>query len=504
MPAQGTTARGVRPRPGVAGADAAGKPAGDWRATVSARLFVTDLVVLIWVVFGVQLARFGTYSLDAIVSDSRGDSPVSYWLVSVALIAAWMLALNVFETRAVRELGSGSIEYRLILDSAVRLFGLVAIVAFVFKFDVARSYILVAFPLGVAALLLSRWVWRQWLMAERHRGRFSSRVLLVGNAESAVFVATELARQTGSGYVVVGACLPEGSGIGDLPGAQIPIVGDLDEITEAMSRCRADTVMITSSGDLSPARLRELTWALEPGRQHLIVAPGLIDIGGPRLRTRPVAGLPLMHVEIPRYEGANRYAKRALDLFGATVLIIGLSPLLLGIAAVIKLSGPGPVIFRQERVGMNGEAFRMLKFRSMVVDAEARLPELLSGHRELGNRVLFKMKNDPRITRLGGVLRRFSLDELPQLFNVLAGQMSLVGPRPPLAKEVSEYEVHVHRRFMVKPGVTGLWQVSGRSNLSWDDSVRLDLYYVENWSMMGDLLILWRTAKAVIARDGAY
>jgi len=521
MPAQETKARGVRRRPAASAADSLatdslatdslGDQTVDWRATISGRLFVTDLFVLIWVVFGVQIARFGTYSLDTIVSDRRGESSVSYWVVSVALIAAWMLALNVFETRSVRELGAGSIEYRLILDSALRLFGLVAIAAFVFKFDVARSYILIAFPLGVAALLLSRWVWRQWLIAERQRGRFSSRVLLVGNAESALFVATELARQSGSGYVVVGACLPGGLDLpgsevpgSEVPGSEVPVVGDLDDISNAMSRCRADTVMITSSGDLSPGRLRELTWALEPGRQHLIVAPGLIDIGGPRLRTRPVAGLPLMHVEIPRYEGASRYAKRALDLVGTTVLIVGLSPLLLGIAAVIRLSGPGPVIFRQERVGMNGEPFRMLKFRSMVVDAEARLPELLDSRREIGNRVLFKMKNDPRITRLGGVLRRFSLDELPQLFNVLAGQMSLVGPRPPLAKEVSEYELHVHRRFMVKPGVTGLWQVSGRSNLSWEDSVRLDLYYVENWSMMGDLLILWRTAKAVVARDGAY
>jgi exopolysaccharide biosynthesis polyprenyl glycosylphosphotransferase len=487
-------------------------PAG-WQRAYANRLVVTDLLVLIWVIFGVQIARFGTVSLDAITTDNRRDSTMSYWLVSVALVVGWMLMLKLFETRSYHDLGSGSAEYRLIADGAVRLFGLVAIVAFVFKFDVARSYILVAFPLGLLALLLSRWVARQWLVVERQKGRLSWRVLLVGTAESTLFVATELSRQARSGYAVFGACIPGGSTGNDaglLPGSRIPVVGDLEQIKEAMTAIQADTVMITSSGELSPSRLRELTWSLEPGRQHLVVAPGLIDIGGPRIRTRPVAGLPLMHIEIPRYEGWARHAKRAFDIVGATVLVIGLSPLLAVIAIIIRVSGPGPVIFRQLRVGMNGEPFQMLKFRSMVPDAEAQLsglqnvdePSAVS--RTAGNAVLFKMKDDPRITRFGTLLRRFSLDELPQFINVLNGQMSLVGPRPPLRGEVDVYENHVHRRFLVKPGVTGLWQVSGRSNLSWEDSVRLDLYYVENWSMLGDLVILWRTAKAVLARDGAY
>ena len=248
--------------------------------------------------------------------------------------------------------------------------------------------------------------------------------------------------------------------------------------------------------------MRELSWSLEPGRQHLVVAPSLTDIGGPRIHTRPVAGLPLIHVETPRYEGMKLYTKRGFDLVGSALLILLLSPFLAIIGIAIRLSTPGTVLFRQDRVGINGHQFKMLKFRSMVTDAEAQL----AGLRELseGNAVMFKMKDDPRITPIGKFLRRFSLDELPQLFNVFGGSMSLVGPRPPLEKEVSEYENHVHRRFLVKPGVTGLWQVSGRSNLSWEDTVRLDLYYVENWSMTGDVAILWRTAKAVLAREGAY
>lgn len=262
--------------------------------------------------------------------------------------------------------------------------------------------------------------------------------------------------------------------------------------------------MITSSDDLPPERVRELSWSLEPGRQHLVVAPSLTDIGGPRIHTRPVQGLPLIHVETPTYSGRKLYTKRAFDLVGAALLVVVLSPLLLVLAVLVKTTSTGPVFFHQERVGLNGSTFRMIKFRSMVVDAEERLQELSALDRAEGNDVLFKMRNDPRVTRVGGFMRRYSLDEVPQLFNVLAGSMSLVGPRPPLAREVARYDTHVHRRFLVKPGMTGLWQVSGRSDLSWEDSVRLDLYYVENWSITGDLIILWRTARTVLSSQGAY
>jgi len=263
-------------------------------------------------------------------------------------------------------------------------------------------------------------------------------------------------------------------------------------------------VVITSSDELSPDRIRELSWSLEPGHQHLVVAPSLTDIGGPRIHTRPVAGLPLIHVETPRFEGRNFFTKRAFDIIVSAVLIIVLSPFLVLIAMAVRLSTPGDVLFRQERVGINGTHFNMLKFRSMVTNAEALLVDLKDETRAEGNSVMFKMKDDPRVTPIGKFLRRYSLDELPQLFNVLLGTMSLVGPRPPLEREVTEYETHVHRRFLVKPGITGLWQVSGRSNLSWEATVRLDLYYVENWSITGDIVILWRTAQAVLASDGAY
>ncbi|POH62218.1 polyprenyl glycosylphosphotransferase [Cryobacterium zongtaii] len=476
----------------------------NWREVYASRLAITDLLVLIWVVFGVQILWFGIAAADVRFGGNLTEVAVSYTAISVSIITAWMVMLGIYGSRGYRVLGTGPQEYRQVADGTVRLFGLVAIVSFLFQIDFARGYILIAFPLGLIVLVFSRWIWRLWLGAQRLDGKFSSRVLLVGSHDSVEHLARELTRQSAAGYLVVGACIPGGFGAEFLPGTKVPVFSDIDKLQEAMAAVEADTVVVSSSDELPPQRMRELSWGLEPGRQHLVVAPSLTDIGGPRIHTRPVAGLPLIHVETPRYEGKRLFAKRTFDLLGASALILILSPFLALIAVSIRLSTPGSVLFRQERVGHNGTPFQMLKFRSMVVDAELQLGALQDQARDKGNSVMFKMKNDPRVTPIGKVLRRYSLDELPQLFNVFGGSMSLVGPRPSLQSEVTEYETHVHRRFLVKPGITGLWQVSGRSNLSWADTVRLDLYYVENWSITGDISILWRTAKAVVSRDGAY
>jgi exopolysaccharide biosynthesis polyprenyl glycosylphosphotransferase len=485
---------------GTASSLARGTSTDVWSRTYSRRVLFTDLLVLIWVVFGVQIAWLG---IDSNLATNENDLRLSYTGISLLVIAVWMIALAMYDTRGDRVIGVGSAEYRLVADSSVRVFGLLAIAAFLFHVDLARGYVLIAFPLGILVLLLSRWMWRQWLVAQRRSGNFSAKVLLVGSTASVIHIAGQLARTPEAGYRVVGAAVSAGT-VGTLGSTSITSFGGLDSIQDALAESGADTVVITSADDLPPERVRELSWTLEPGRQHLVVAPSLTDIGGPRIHTRPVQGLPLIHVETPTYEGRKLYAKRTFDLLVAGVLVVILSLVFLVLALVVKLTSPGPVLFLQERVGLNGSTFHMIKFRSMVVDAEARLQELSALDRAEGNAVLFKMKNDPRVTRIGAFMRRFSLDELPQLFNVLAGSMSLVGPRPPLQREVERYDLHVHRRFLVKPGLTGLWQVSGRSDLSWEDSVRLDLFYVENWSMMGDLTILWRTARAVIAPSGAY
>lgn len=480
------------------GTTGASRDFAGWRSRYGSRLLVTDFLVLTWVIFGVQIAWFGVSSADLAWSDSPGNLAVSYTIISVAILVSWLGFLQIYGTRGYRVIGTGTQEYRLIVDASLRLFGVIAILAFLFQIDFARGYILIALPLGVAVLCFSRWMWRQWLNVKRSQGAYTSRVLLVGSLASATHIAKELNGRPQAGYKVIGACVPTQM-IGDLlPESSIPIFGDLTKIPQAMAASGADTLVITSADELPPQRVRELSWGLEPGRQHLVVAPSLVDIGGPRIHTRPVAGLPLIHVETPRYEGGKRFAKRVFDTIGSGTILLLLSPILLVIAAIVRLSSEGPVLYRQERIGRNGAPFDMLKFRSMRVNADAELEALLAqqGTSEVP---LFKVQNDPRITPVGRFLRKHSIDEFPQLLNVLKGDMSLVGPRPQRDGEVALYDAAAKRRLIVQPGMTGLWQVSGRSSLSWDDAIRLDLYYVENWSITGDLVILWRTVKAVVA-----
>lgn len=469
----------------------------DWRTVYAGRLAVTDLLVLIWVVFGVQIAWFGFDTTAVSFRGNRMDLGLSYTAVSVLLILIWMAMLSVFGTRGHRVLGTGPNEYRLIGHASVQLFGLLAMAAYLLQIDIARGYILLAFPLGTVMLVFSRWLWRQWLRVKRREGKFCSTVLLVGSISSADHLAQELSGRSEIGYRVVAACTPSGLAKTHLPATGIRVFGDLTSVKEALASTGADTVIITSSDDLSPQRVREISWILEPGRQHLVVAPSLTDIGGPRIHTRPVAGLPLIHVETPTYEGRKQFAKRAFDILVSGGLILVLSVPLLIIGLLVFVTSQGPVFYRQSRVGLLGRDFYMLKFRSMVVNADDQLAGLLDSQ-GTNDRPLFKIHQDPRLTRIGGFLRKHSLDEFPQLLNVLLGDMSLVGPRPQRNAEVALYEPSEHRRLFVKPGMSGLWQVSGRSALSWEDSIRLDLYYVENWSMAGDLVILWRTIKAVL------
>jgi len=282
----------------------------------------------------------------------------------------------------------------------------------------------------------------------------------------------------------------------------VPVVGSLTSVPEAVARLGVDTVAVTASRGLTSGVLKRLGWDLEGAGVDLVVAPALTDVAGPRVHVRPVSGLQLLYVEQPEFTGPTRVMKEAFDRVLAALAVLLISPLLIVIALSVRLTTPGPVIFRQIRVGRDGHMFTVFKFRTMVVDAEHRLGELW--HKNESNEVLFKLRADPRVTRVGRVLRRFSLDELPQLINVVVGDMSLVGPRPALPSETERYGRSTARRLLVKPGITGLWQVSGRSDLSWEDSVRLDLYYVENWSFAGDIQILWKTFSAVVSRRGAY
>jgi exopolysaccharide biosynthesis polyprenyl glycosylphosphotransferase len=473
----------------------------DWRQSYASRLVVTDIAVLVWAVFGASFANFGLASESLSTPPHFSDVRIDYLVVSAVLVVSWTAMLAGVGSRGYRMIGTGTSEFKAVLQSGIFVLVLIALVTFLFQVEFSRGFVLFAIPAGLGGLLLSRWLWRSWLRAQRQRGRFCSRVLLVGSLQSASQIADDLRRNPDAGYLVVGACVSTGEIGAELPGTSIPVMGTVDHLLKAVTACNADTVFVVGGHNLSPNKMRRLSWSLEPGRQHLVIAPSLTDIAGPRIHSRPVAGLPLIHVETPRYEGTDRFLKRAFDVSVSLALLLVLSIPLLIVAAIVART-PGGVFFSHERIGKNGRPFRMLKFRSMIADADAQLGALLKAQ---GTEVtpLFKIENDPRITPVGAFIRRYSIDEVPQLINVLRGDMSLVGPRPQVAKEVALYDNAAARRLFVRPGMTGLWQVSGRSNLDWKESVRLDLYYVENWSLTADIAILARTVRAVLASDGA-
>jgi exopolysaccharide biosynthesis polyprenyl glycosylphosphotransferase len=479
------------------------KPRGlAWVHAYARRLLVTDLVIITVVVFGAQWIRFG-FRADLQVKDATGlfDFSLAYSALSVVIVIAWMLSLEFFATRDQKVVGSGSAEYKGVADATIRLFGIFAIIVYLAQAQVGRRYLLIALPIGLILLLLNRWSSRRWLIKKRANGEYMYRVLLLGHRTKVEHVAESIQRARSTGLQVVGAVTKGGAVAGDLAEG-VPVLGEFGDVLRVVDEAKIDTLILTSADDIGPRDMRRLGWSLESRKTNLIVVPALTDVAGPRIHTRPVAGLPLIYVDYPVFEGRKRATKRAFDLLGASALLVVLSPLFLWIAIAVRLDSVGPAFFRQERVGFNGRLFRIVKFRSMMTDAETLLPSLLD--QSDGNGMIFKLKSDPRVTKLGGFLRKHSLDELPQLFNVIGGSMSLVGPRPHPTHEVTQYEADDRRRLLVRPGMTGLWQTGGRSGLSWEESVRLDLYYVENWSLMGDFVVLWRTFKAVTQPDAAY
>jgi exopolysaccharide biosynthesis polyprenyl glycosylphosphotransferase len=420
---------------------------------------------------------------------------------AVAIVVAWPLLLLGSDAYDERAFGTGSDEYRRVGRAGILLLALTSAVSYAAQLEISRALVVLAVPALTLLALTGRYVGRWRLRLLRSRGEAIKRVVVVGRGAAVLGLAAAVGREDDAGLRVVGACVTlEGRArVADTLG--VPVSG-LDDVAAMAERLDADTVAVTSASETAAEYLRRLSWQLEGTGIELLVAPGLIEVAGPRLHIRPFEGLPLLSVEQPRFEGWGRLVKGVVDRTAAAVALVVLAPVLLALALAVRLDSPGPVLYRQERVGVNGRRFTMLKFRSMVVDADQQV-EALQAH-NASDGLLFKMRADPRVTRVGGWLRRSSLDELPQLFNVLAGSMSLVGPRPPLPREVARYDSSVSRRLLVRPGLTGLWQISGRSDLSWEESVRLDLRYVENWSLAMDALILAKTLRAVLSRSGAY
>ncbi len=470
------------------------------RSSYLRALPLTALAIDVAIMVGVGLvAIVGRRELDIFTSSASVESSVS--VAGPLIIAGWIATIALTGGYKRDVFGAGTDEYRRVFNASIIAAGLSGVACFLAKYDLSRGFFLLAFGLGIPALLIGRLLLRRAVQQARKHGSLRQRVLIAGSRSHVDEIAAVLRRETWLGYEVVGALTPEYD-LAEETASGVPVLGNTTDATHLVAAARADVIFFAGGSVGASSQFRNSLWELERHDIQIVVAPSVTDISGERINIRPVAGLPLIHIDPPTWSDASRWGKRTFDLLGSAVLVAAFLPLLLFISAQVKLYDRGPALFRQTRTGKDGREFACLKFRTMVVDAEARLAALQAETGYAGG--LFKMQDDPRVTRPGRWLRRFSLDELPQLLNVLRGEMSLVGPRPPLPHEVESYDDRTSRRLHVRPGMTGLWQVSGRSDLTWSETIRLDLYYVDNWSMLQDLSILARTVGAVLGKRGAY
>jgi exopolysaccharide biosynthesis polyprenyl glycosylphosphotransferase len=421
----------------------------------------------------------------------------NYIMTCIGLGIGWFFMLSLLKTRRRNVIGTSMAEYQAVIQASVLTFGFAAIVSYAFMLELSRMLFLLALPLGLLMLLVGRWVLRSRLNARRNKqGLALTPTLVVGQLADVDAVVTDMLNTLEAGYWPQAVCVIDGKS--DAFAYDIPRV-PYDELSSHLKRVGAVIV----AGGLDAQQTKQLAWELESSDTELLLRPMLTDIAGPRVSMQVADGLALMHLDLPRFEGYQLVIKRLFDIAVAVLALLLLSPLLLVIAVIIKIDDPkGPIIFTQDRVGLGGKTFRIHKFRSMVVDAEERLAALVRA--QGGQQAMFKMKDDPRITRVGRFIRKTSIDELPQFWDVLIGSMSIVGPRPALPQEVATYSQRHLRRLLIKPGITGLWQIRGRSDLSIEESIRLDLRYVENWSLLGDIVIVLKTAMVVLRGSGSY
>ena len=466
----------------------AGRRLSTWSRDYLREVALADLACGVVGVFIAAQLRFGS------------NVTSMYLALSLALPVLWVAALWLAGAYDVRFIGTGSDEFRKVLNAGIGLTAAVAIFSYAINLELSRAYVVIALPSLTLFDMLARFALRKRLVRRRMHGKSMHRVVAVGHELAVADLVTELGRDRYHGLNVMGACVVQPGELDELAG--VPVYGGLDDITAAVKAFGADTVAVTACPEMNGVRLRGLAWELEKTGTDLCVSPALLDVAGPRTTIRPTAGLTLLHVDHPQLTGIRLVIKDLFDRCAAAAALVMLAPVMALLAVTIRLHDGGPALFSQVRIGKDGREFRIYKFRTMVVDAEKQQAELLTINDSDG--VLFKLRKDPRVTAVGAYLRRWSMDELPQLFNVFLGDMSLVGPRPAVPDEVAKYADHVRRRLVVKPGLTGLWQVNGRSDLSWDESVRLDLRYAENWSFALDLQILWKTISALVKGAGAY
>jgi len=458
------------------------------------RVYATRAVV--WDLLAVTAASAIGFILRWTVPYNLNISDSTYVFFALVVVASWFVVLVLRGAYDTRILGVGSEEFKRIVGASAMVFGAIAIVSFALKLDLSRGFVLITFTVGMFLLLIVRWILRAWLRHERMYGHFLHRTIVIGSGSAQAEIVDMLDRDPVAGFTVVDV-------IDEPPTDVTDQVLDrwLDEVMTRISLEDADTVAVAGSRALEQTVIQRLAWRLEGPRVDLLVAPNIGDVAGPRVTMRMAADLPLLHLDEPHLTGPKRAIKRTLDVIFGTLLLLLFSPFMIVAAIGTFASSRGPVLYRQQRVGRGGDMITVTKFRTMYVGADQQRGDVIGTP---DPEMLDRYKSDPRITPFGRILRRWSIDEMPQVVNVIVGNMSLVGPRPVLTEELGLFDDADHRRHLTKPGLTGLWQVSGRKEVDWDERMRMDLDYVENWSPALDLVIVAKTAKVVLSGKGAY
>ena len=458
------------------------------------RVYATRAVV--WDIVAVTAASAIGFILRWTIPYNLDISDSTYVFFALVVIVSWISVLVLRGAYDTRILGVGSEEFKRIVGASAMVFAAIAIVSFALKLDLSRGFVLITFAVGMLLLLTVRWILRSWLRHERMYGHFLHRTIVIGSGAAQTDIVDMLDRDPVAGFTVVD--------IIDEPTMQATereLDVWLDEVMARISLEDADTVAVAGSPALGQRVIQRLAWRLEGPRVDLLVAPNIGDVAGPRVTMRMAADLPLLHLDEPHLTGPKRAIKRTLDITFGILLLILFLPFMLIAAIGTFATSKGPVLYTQQRVGRGGEMITVAKFRTMYVGADKERDKVIG---KPDAKIFERYKSDPRITPFGRILRRWSIDETPQVFNVIAGNMSLVGPRPVLPEELGLFDDADHRRHLTKPGLTGLWQVSGRKEVDWDERMRMDLDYVENWSPALDLVIVAKTAKVVISGKGAY
>ncbi|MET9254191.1 sugar transferase [Streptomyces sp. NPDC003717] len=486
----------VRPFPPTRGRPADGAVSGsasDWEQRYRRTVIAGDTAVTAFVV--------------AAIGQFFGARDAANWHEKWGILAFGtellvLAALAVGRAWAPAVLGQGAEEFRRLGRALFAATVVLALGGIALTSRNIKLWIFVAIPAIALITMTARYLLRLALHRRRNDGHCLRPVLAAGSPDTLRDLITRTRKFPHLGWRVDAVCTTDGLGPDGDQLDGVPVVGRLTEVANHVRRDGYRVVAVTPDPHWSPDRLQRLAWNLEGSDAEMVVAPVLMEVAGPRLHVDAVLGIPLLRVSMPAFTGGRRAVKEVVDRMGAALLLMVFAPLMVLVGLLVLVESRGGAFYRQRRVGKDGREFTILKFRTMVAGAHGARAGLALYNE--GSGLLFKLRNDPRVTRVGAVLRRYSIDELPQLFNVLTGSMSLVGPRPPLPEESAAYGPDIRRRLLVKPGLTGLWQISGRSDLPWDEAVRLDLRYVEDWSLALDSVILWKTLRAVLHGQGAY